>query len=106
MVGQSKTGATGVGDALLGLGSKVTSTMSSLTCPQCHASFHVGFIYEPLDACPRCGEPFDDSRRQARGIFSRRRASSEPDWEAITSSQYVRRTVKPSPPDGEEDRAT
>jgi hypothetical protein len=75
-------------------------TMPSLTCPQCHASFHVGFIYEQLDACPRCGEPFDDSRsrRQARGIFSRRRATSEPDWEAITSSQYSRRSVKPSPP--------
>lgn len=77
--------------------------MPYLDCPRCHATFHTGPIYEPRDSCPRCGQAFNEprpTRREARGIFSHRRAVSEtPDWEAITGSQYTRRRVTPTKPD-------
>jgi hypothetical protein len=74
--------------------------MSYIDCPRCHATFHTGPIYEPLDSCPRCGQPFYEPRparrAHARGSFSHRRAAAEPpDWEAITGSQYTRRRVTP-----------
>ena len=76
--------------------------MPYIDCPRCHASFHTGPIYEPLESCPRCGQPFYEPRRtrraQGRGIFSRA-VSEPPDWEAITGSQYTRRRVTPAKPD-------
>jgi len=78
--------------------------MPYLDCPRCHATFHTGPIYEPLDSCPRCGQPFYEprstGRAHSRGIFSRRPAVAEPlDWEAITGSQYSRRRMTLADPD-------
>ena len=72
--------------------------MTFIDCPHCHASFHTGLLYAPLDSCPRCGRPLYEPRptfrQQARGILFHRRAAREaPDWEAITGSQYARRRV-------------
>lgn len=68
--------------------------MPYLTCPQCHATFHVGLLYAQHDVCPRCGTPFHSGRRNLRdhmsAVLSRRHREGEPvDWEAITGSQYL-----------------
>jgi hypothetical protein len=68
--------------------------MPYLDCPRCHATFHVGVIYESLESCPRCGAPFypprPSFREQVRGVLGRRTLGEAPDWEAITGSQYAR----------------
>lgn len=77
--------------------------MPYLDCPRCHATFHVGPIYESLDVCPRCGAPFrvprPRFRDQIRGAFGRPVLVDAPDWEAITSSQYRRRGAARTNPD-------
>jgi hypothetical protein len=79
--------------------------MPYLDCPRCHATFHIGAIYESLESCPRCGAPFrtprPSLREQLRGVLNRRPSSETPDWEAITGSQYVSHTVtRTAPGDG------
>jgi Zn-finger nucleic acid-binding protein len=67
--------------------------MPYMTCPQCHASFHVGVLYVEHDSCPRCGARVAFDRAGWRGQFTngllrRHRPQETLDWEAITSSQY------------------
>lgn len=72
--------------------------MPYIDCPRCHASFHLGTIYEPRDECPRCGEPFFSSgprRRRLRVGLKRRAVAETPDWEAITGSQYLHERARP-----------
>jgi hypothetical protein len=75
--------------------------MSLIDCPVCHASFHIGPIYERLDACPRCGAGFAESahaqHRHVRPHLHHRRAPvAAPDWEAITAAQYAHRPYAPT----------
>ena len=76
--------------------------MSSVTCPQCHASFHVGPLYVQQEFCPRCGTSFIVPRRGLReqlasGVLRRRRPVGALDWEAITNSQYAPRQCVSKP---------
>jgi hypothetical protein len=76
--------------------------MPYLECPRCHAEFRTGLIYEPLEACPRCGQPLGHpsgpSAGKRRGLLRRRPKDPAPDWEAITGAQYGQRQVtRPSP---------
>jgi hypothetical protein len=72
--------------------------MPYLDCPRCHATFHIGAIYEPREVCPRCGTPFfsPKPRRRLRGGLRRRALAETPDWEAITGSQYIHHAARPS----------
>jgi hypothetical protein len=81
--------------------------MPYLECHRCRAEFRTGLIYEPLEACPRCGQPLHQpsgsSPGQRRGLLRRRAKDPPPDWEAITEAQYAqRRVTRPSSgsPDG------
>lgn len=71
--------------------------MPSITCPQCHASFHIGLLYIELESCPRCGASLHPARRNFRDqvrstVFRRQHADGEViDWETITGSQYAGR---------------
>jgi predicted nucleic acid-binding Zn-ribbon protein len=71
--------------------------MKYVQCPRCGARFHTGVIYESLEACSRCGAPLSPGHRrlrdQVRNLVKRRGVRDGLDWEAITSSQYVRRHV-------------
>lgn len=72
--------------------------MRYLNSPRCRARFHSGVIYELLEMCPRCG-----ARLSAHGLRSferlrRRGARDSLDWEAVTSSQYVRRCAAQTDP--------
>jgi hypothetical protein len=77
--------------------------MPSLVCPRCQAEFRTGLIYESLDSCPRCGQPFNQSRRSLRRKDRGPDEGAAPDWEAITVSQYARRRVTPPTPDSPDD---
>ena len=71
--------------------------MKYVQCPRCRARFHTGVIYEPLEACSRCGAPLSRTRWPLRGqlrkVLERSRIRDGLDWEAITGSQYIRRHV-------------
>ena len=76
--------------------------MTYLNCPRCRARYHSGVIYESLDSCPRCGAPLRPERPRLRdhilGARVRGRLQA-PDWEAITSSQYLRHHLIRTDPD-------
>jgi hypothetical protein len=70
--------------------------MPYTTCPQCHASFHIGLFYIEAESCPRCGASFHPARRNLRdqlrtAVFRHSVCEDIVDWEAITGSQYVDR---------------
>lgn len=66
--------------------------MPYIDCPRCRARFHAGYIYERLEACPRCGAPLRPPRltvaERLRRVAKRGQATEAPDWETITGSQY------------------
>lgn len=71
--------------------------MPYVDCPNCHASFHTGLMYDELQVCPRCESPLYRPRptvvTQVRGLVARRTRVTDDarDWEAITGSQYTHR---------------
>lgn len=84
--------------------------MQYLECPRCRATFHVGAIYERLEACPRCGAPlhvpppsFGDRIRRA---LKRHPPAETPDWETITGQQYTVRDARRAERDHDGNRRT
>jgi len=69
--------------------------MHYLDCPRCRARFHAGVIYYRLERCPRCDASLDGARprigKLLRSALGRRGLADAPDWETITSSQYLSR---------------
>ena len=68
--------------------------MNFIECPRCRARFRTGIIYESLERCPRCGGRFAAPKlafpARLRASLRRRVLRDNPDWEAITGSQYLR----------------
>jgi DNA-directed RNA polymerase subunit RPC12/RpoP len=71
--------------------------MKYVQCPRCRARFHTGVIYERVEQCARCGAPLLTGRsgiqNRLRAAIDRKRIRESLDWEAVTGSQYVRRSV-------------